>query len=104
MAGSTGAVYTHSGKLGLGPIVVPIGAFISAVALGIAYAYVVVYVPLVGYLSLIFVACFAGGLGLSVAYLGFLARCRSVGFLRLAGVACPVPSALNWEDVRTELA
>jgi len=79
-------VYSHSGKLGTAAVIVPIGGLIASVVLSVIYAYVDVYSPIGGYVSLLFVAGLAFGLGWSISKLGHLARCRNSGFLHLAGL------------------
>lgn len=88
MTDSTAGEYSHSGKLGTSIFIVPIGGFIVSVVLSIVYAYVDVYSPIAGYISLLFVVCLAFGLGWSISKLGYLARCRNPGFLHLVGLAC----------------
>jgi hypothetical protein len=86
VAGHTLGAYTHSGKLGLSLVLVPIVAFIASVVLGVVYAYLVVYVPAAGYISILFVAGFAFLLGWLISISGYAARCRSTGFLHVAGL------------------
>jgi hypothetical protein len=90
VAGHTLGAYTHSGKLGFGPVLVPIVAFIASVVLGVAYAYADVYVPVAGYITIVLVAGFAALLGWVIAITGYAARCRSEGFLHLVGLIAGV--------------
>ncbi len=82
---STPGIHTHSGKLGSSVLVLPLGAVAAATLLGIAYAYVDVYSPIVGYISVLFVGGFAYALGVSVAVIGRVTKCRSTGFMALVG-------------------
>jgi hypothetical protein len=65
--------------------VVPIVAVVAALVLGTAYAYIDVYSPIAGYVSLLFVAGFAFGLGWTISKVGYMARCRSSSFLLFTG-------------------
>jgi hypothetical protein len=62
------------------------GAILTVALLSIAYAYVDVYSPIVGYISLAFVVFFAFGVGWTVSKLGYIAHCRSLTFMGLAGL------------------
>lgn len=88
MTASAPGVYTHSGKLGFGLVVVPIGALVSSLGLSIVYAYIDVYTPIVAHVTLFFIVVFVFpcAVGWSVSILGYVARCRSSGFLHLAGL------------------
>ncbi len=55
MTDSSTSVYAHSGKLGMGFFVVPLGGAVGAILLSIIYAYVTVCSPIAGYISLLFV-------------------------------------------------
>lgn len=79
-------VYKHSGRLGTGLILLPIVGLIAAVVLGAAYAYIDLYSPIAGYVSLLFVGGLAFGLGWTIAKAGHVAKCRNSGFLALAGL------------------
>jgi hypothetical protein len=85
MYSTTATVYRHSGRLGAAWILTPVVAAVAAPVLGVAYAYVDVYSPYVGYTSVIALGLFVTGLGLSVALSGRLAKCRNVTFLRVMG-------------------
>jgi hypothetical protein len=78
-------VYSHSGTIGPAVFVVPIVGLVAALVLGTAYAYVDVYSPIAGYVSLLFVAGFAFGLGWTISKTGYAARCRNASFLCLIG-------------------
>jgi hypothetical protein len=56
--------------------------------LAIVYSYVIVYVPLVGYVSVIFLGGLIVGIGSLVFGLGRATKCRNPNFLRLVGFAC----------------
>ena len=85
MDGIIPSEYSHSGRLGSAPVVVPIGGLIAALVLGIVYSYVIVYVPIVGYLSIIFVGLLVFGLVFTISKLGYLSQCRNAGFMHLTG-------------------
>lgn len=86
MSFAESGVYKLSGKLGLGAVVVPLGAFVATIVLSIVYAYVNVYSPIAGWISFVFVAGFAVLVGGSIGGLGYLSRCRNARFLTLTGV------------------
>jgi hypothetical protein len=86
MHGTSPAVHRHSGGLGTSLFLLPIGAVIATVVLSIAYAYVDVYSPIVGYISLLFVVFFGFGLGYAVSQVGFIAKCRNTVLLRVTGL------------------
>lgn len=78
-------VYKHSGRLGTGLFLLPIVGLLAAVLLSAAYAYAVVYTPIAGYVSLLFVGGLAFGLGWTIAKTGHIAKCRNTGFLAISG-------------------
>ena len=76
-------VYAPSGRMGTALVLVPMAAIVVSFVLGVAYAYVDVYSPIVGYISLIFVAVFGVALSWSISQIGLFAKCRNPGFMRL---------------------
>jgi hypothetical protein len=86
MAFSTGGVYSHSGIIGSAIFVVPIVGVIAALVLGTAYAFIDVYSPIAGYVSLLFIFGFAFGLGWVISQIGYVLRCRNTTFLFVAGL------------------
>jgi hypothetical protein len=80
------AEHRHSGKLGNGPLVVPLVGIPASVLLAWAYAYVTVYSPIVGYISILFVLGFAFAVGGCVGFAGHVAKVRNPGFMALAGL------------------
>ncbi len=82
----TPQLYTQSGRLGSGLVVVPVVGAVSALVLGIAYSYISVYSPIAGWISLLFMAGFAVCLGAAVAKAGVVAKVRSAPFMKLAGI------------------
>ena len=86
MMRSTAGVYSHSGAIGPAIFVVPIAGLIAAPVLGTAYAYVDVYSPIAGYVSLLFVFGFAFALGWTISKIGYISRCRNTSFLFVAGL------------------
>lgn len=81
-------VYKHSGRLGTGLFLLPMVGLVVAVLLGVAYAFVDVYSPVAGYVSLLFVGGLAFGLGWTIAKTGHIAKCRNTGFLAIVGLVC----------------
>lgn len=79
-------VYAHSGRVGLGPVLVPAIGLPAALLLGLAYAYIDVYSPIAGWVSILFVLGFAAALGFTLSLVGSLAKVRSTGFMASAGL------------------
>lgn len=69
--------YEPSGGTGLAPIVIPIGGAIAAFVLAAVYAYLNLYIPIAGYITILFVIGYAVGVGLAVGYLARLSHCRN---------------------------
>lgn len=79
-------VYKHSGALGPSLVLAPILALVAVAALSAAYAYVDVYSPIGGYISLLFIAGFGFGLLFSVSVILKLTKCRSSMFAAALGL------------------
>ncbi len=89
--------YTHSGELGSSLLLVPIGGLIAAAVLAVAYAYISVYSPIAGWVSILFVLGFGFGQGLTVGQIGFLAKCRNPGLVTIVGLLTGVVALyLSW--------
>ena len=78
-------IYRLSGNLGLGPVMIPIGGVIAIAVLSLAYAYINVYSPIAGYISILFVGGFAFGVGTAFSVLAHLSKCRNIGYTRVFG-------------------
>ena len=78
-------VYSHSGRLGSAPLVVPLVGIVAGFVLAFVYAYADVYIPIAGWVSFILTLGFAVGVGFSVSAAARMAKCRSAGFLHVAG-------------------
>ncbi len=78
-------VYKHSGALGPAIFIVPLGGIAGMIILSFIYAYISVYSPIAGYISIFFVGGFGFSLGLMLSLLGHWGKCRNTGFLYLAG-------------------
>jgi len=59
----------------------------SSILMSVAYAYLTVYVPIAGYVSLLFVLGMGFGVVLSLRYAAKISRCRSPALLKMLGVA-----------------
>jgi hypothetical protein len=79
-------VYAHSGKVGLGPVLVPAIGLPAALLFALVYAYVDAYSPIAGWVSILFVVGFAVALGFTLSFIGSLAKVRSAGFMMSAGL------------------
>ena len=78
-------VYRHSGKIGPAALSVPIMGIIGAIILSFVYAYITVYSPIAGYISILFVLGFAFGVGFAISWAGYSGKCRNPGFLYFLG-------------------
>jgi hypothetical protein len=78
-------VYKPSGRLGTSLFIVPIVALIGTLLASVAYAYVTVYCPIAGYVSILFVGGYAFALAFTVAFAGYVSKCRNPALLHLAG-------------------
>ena len=79
-------VYKHSGRLGLGPALVPAIGVASALLLSLVYAYITVYSPIAGWVSLFFVAGFGIAMAFTMVVAGRMAKVRNPGFMTLVGL------------------
>ncbi len=80
-------VYTHSGSLGSALFLVPLVGIVAGLVLGLLYAYITVYSPIGGYVSVLFVAGLGFGVGMASALSAKVAKCRNPAFLKVAGFA-----------------
>jgi len=78
--------HTHSGAIGPALISAPLATGLGATLLGLIYAYVVVYTPIAGYISLLFLAGFAIGLFMLVAMSAQWFKCRAPWFMSAVGL------------------
>ena len=77
--------YGHSGKLGNSvPLILLLGIPVSVVMAAV-YAYLVVYVPLVGYVNILFLGGYVLGTGFVLQKLAKMGKCRNVTVLYLLG-------------------
>lgn len=81
----TAGVYKPSGGLGTSLFVVPLVALIGTLIASVVYAYVTVYCPIAGFVSIVFVGGYAFALAFTVSLAGYVSKCRKPGFLHLAG-------------------
>ena len=78
--------YEHSGGLGMAPFVVPIGGIVAAIIFSIIYSYMIVYTPIAGYISILFIGGLVFALVWSVSKLGYSSHCRNPRYLHLVGL------------------
>ena len=76
-------VYRHSGQLGRGAWLLPVGGMLVALVLGVIYGLITVYNPLIGYVSLFVSGGFGWLLGLCVSKLAIWGQCRNTRFVNL---------------------
>lgn len=81
----TAGVYRHSGRLGNGPVFIPVVGVAAAFILAIAYAYGVVYIPLKGWVSFLLTGAFAVAVGYLVSWAAMAGKCRNTGFVYFLG-------------------
>lgn len=77
--------YTHSGKVGLAPLVVPVVGVLAALIGALLYAYISVYSPVVGVVTILVLLGFAFVVAFSVGLAGKLAKARNAGLMALLG-------------------
>jgi hypothetical protein len=82
-----GRAYEHSGRLGLGPLLIPVGAIPATLLLALAYGYADAYCPIAGWVSLLMVGAYVVAVGTAVGTIGTFAKVRSDGFMAMAGAA-----------------
>ncbi len=78
--------YKHSGNLGGSVFVVPLVGIVAGLILALVYAYVTIYSPIAGYVSILFVLGLGFGVGFLMAYGAITSKCRNPTFLKAAGV------------------
>jgi hypothetical protein len=83
---STGSVYQPSGNLGLSPLLAPALSVAAAVILAVAYGYILVYLPIVGYISVFILGALAAALGYSTAWACKISQCRNPLFIKALGL------------------
>lgn len=89
--------YEHSGSLGSSLLLGPPLTLLGVVLCSLAYGYVLVYNPLVGYASVLLVLGFGAGVGGVVAFSCRAAACRNPTFVKaLAGLAGVAALYLSW--------
>lgn len=79
-------LYQHSGKLGLGPILLPAAGIPLLLILALIYAYINVYNPIGGYITLLIILGYAFVCGLVIATLLKLGKVRNSRFCFVSAV------------------
>ncbi len=82
--------YRLSGNLGLSMIGVPVVAAAIISVLAVIYAYITVYSPIAGWISILFVAAFAFGVGASLSFAAHLSKCRNMSYAKMMGAIAAV--------------
>ena len=77
--------YSQSGGMGAG-MLLPLVGIASAAVSALVYAYVNVYSPVAGYISVAFVGLLAAGAAFPVGYAAKLFKCRNPVMLRINGI------------------
>ena len=95
MSGTTTGVYSNSGHIGVGLLLIPAGAIAVSVGLSLAYVYVDVYFPIVGYISSLFLAGLVFGILTVISKLAHYSRCCNSLFLH-GGIICVVVFYVSW--------
>lgn len=83
---SLGAKHVPSGKLGAALSVALPVSLVAAAVLSLAYAYLLVYIPIGGYISLLIVAGYALLLGVVTAVTARMSSCRSPSCVAVLGL------------------
>lgn len=78
-------IHEHSGRLGYGPLVVPVVVLPGTLLLALVYGYAVARLPLGGWVSPVLVVGYTLLLGAFVAELGWRAKVRNVGAMAAVG-------------------
>ena len=90
-------VYRLSGKPGPSLIVAPVVGALAGFVLGVIYAYLDVYIPIAGFVTVILTFGFMFGVGWVVAAVGRKFRCRSSMFVGMVGLfAATVALYSSW--------
>ena len=69
--------YRLSGAAGGSPFIVPLVGILSSLVMSVAYAYVTVYSPIGGYISILFVLGYGFAVGVLTAMAARLSKCRN---------------------------
>ncbi len=77
--------YQHSGAIGSSLLIVPLAGILASLVLGLAYAYITVYSPIAGWISILFVMGYAVAVGMVVAVAARAAKCRNQAVAGLLG-------------------
>ncbi len=78
--------YRHSGRWGRLPLMTVLVGLPLMVTLAAAYSYLVVYLPIGGWITLVLVGGYAWLVGLATSILGKQSHCRSLAAMRLCGL------------------
>jgi hypothetical protein len=79
------STYAHSGKLGSLPMLFAIAGIPTILIMSVIYAYLDVYIPIGGYVTLLLVIGFAAGIGMAIAVIGKMSKCRNQAAMVLFG-------------------
>jgi hypothetical protein len=82
-----GRTYEHSGRLGTGPLLVPLIAVPATLLLGLVYGYADAYCPIAGWVSILIVGAYTAAVSCAVGAAGTFGKVRNSGFLALSGAA-----------------
>ncbi len=78
--------YRQSGRVGLSPLSGPLVGILASLVLGVIYAYITVYSPIGGYISLLFVLGYGFGVGIATAVAMKIGKCRNTKVAVLMGL------------------
>ena len=78
--------YESTGKLGPALFMLPLVMFVATPLWATIYAYIDVYCPVAGWISIVFVGVFAAGFAVAASSVAHFFRCRSPKFVALIGL------------------
>jgi hypothetical protein len=79
-------IYQHSGKIGYGLVILPIGGIPILLLLACIYAYISVYNPIGGYITFLIILGYALACGIGIGLLLKFSKCRNTAFCWITGV------------------
>lgn len=85
IAANNPKLYQHSGKIGFSPLLLIFAGIPLIILLSIIYSYLVLYIPISGYITILLLAGFAFGITMIVSRLAGIGKCRSAIAITIFG-------------------
>lgn len=79
-------LYQHSGKLGFSPLLLAFVGIPLTIVLSLIYSYLVVYIPIAGWVTFLLLAGYAFAVSFTTAMLGKAGKCRNSGAMMAMGL------------------